>query len=305
MLRKVCGIGVAVIGLLPVSGCVIDGSESGANATVENQIEQYIDLDNSKEHPLGLIFGMPEVDDRLDYNSGDREDWRYIVVTEPGMMTISLNLDTPKDIKGSATIVDSEGRMVRTQPFIAGQGFYEFRDIPVTRGIFYFQTLASEGKSIYTIAASYRATPTVAAYTPPPPPPQPVYEEEEYEPDPPPKVNEPRRNPRPSKPSKTSGSSGGSHEPKKPPKEEASSGGTRLVGNITVMTPKADGSYEVTIRNVGKDKGVESGAIGTIEGTSIKIETTQCFATSCRALIPESANPKSLKKGANVIFKVN
>ena len=54
-----------------------------------------------------------------------------------------------------------------------------------------------------------------------------------------------------------------------------------------------------------KNKGVETGAVGVIEGTNQKIETTQCFATSCRAYVPASSNPKSLKKGANVVFKVD
>ena len=96
-------------------------------------------------------------------------------------------------------------------------------------------------------------------------------------------------------------------KPDKAPKEDpkpAESSGTKIKGFIAVITEKPDGSAEITIRDVGKNKGVETGMVGYIEGTKIKIETTQCFPTSCRALIPASANPKSFKKGANVVFTV-
>ena len=76
------------------------------------------------------------------------------------------------------------------------------------------------------------------------------------------------------------------------------------VGEISIMTEKPDGSAEVTIRNVGRNNGVETGMIGTIANTGVKIEMTICYATSCRALIPASANPQNYKKGANVIFDV-
>ena len=68
--------------LFALNACVIDASESGANATVETQTETFIDPDATKESALGLIFGMPQIDDRLDYPGGDREDWRYIIVAE-------------------------------------------------------------------------------------------------------------------------------------------------------------------------------------------------------------------------------
>ena len=80
--------------------------------------------------------------------------------------------------------------------------------------------------------------------------------------------------------------------------------GKTVKGFISLITPKSDGSAEVTIRNAGKNKGVETGAIGKIVGTSIKIEMTQCFPTSCKALVPASANPKGLKQGADVEFSL-
>lgn len=298
MFRKMIGISAFVGGVFILGGCVIDGSESGVNATVETQTETYIDLDNSKDGALGLIFGMPPIDDRLDYAGGDREDWRYIVVTEPGMMSIRINVDAPQSLEGGWNIIDSEGRTLHREAFSKSQGFYEPAPFPVKRGVYYFQTFATSGKSIYTIGTTYNPSPAVpetqvVAYNEP-------EEEEEYVADS--SASSHHRTSHASKPSSDSGRSSASSS-SKPKKEEAATG-TRLVGEITVMTEKSDGSYEVTVKGVGKNKGVETGAIGTIDGTSIKIEMTQCFSTSCRALIPEKANPKSLKKGAKVIFRI-
>ncbi|MBR4986344.1 MAG: hypothetical protein IKY83_11475 [Proteobacteria bacterium] len=289
MFRKITCIAAALWGLFTVAGCVVDGSESGVNATVETQTEtaNFIDLDNKKEGALGLIFGMAQIDDRLDYSGGDREDWRYILVSEPGMMTIKINIDQPGNIDGGWNIIDSEGRTLHRQSFSKSQGYYEFANFPVKRGVYYFQTFATSGKSIYTIATSFQ--PNLV----PEPEPAPAVEPDE------PIAQDPKPRPK-TKPDPVKSDP----KPDPKPKPQPADNVKYVKGFISVITEKADGSAEITIRDAGKNKGVESGAIGTIEGTNTKIETTQCFATSCRAYVPASANPKSFKKGANVVFKI-
>lgn len=292
------------------TGCVIDGSESGANATVEQQTEVYIDHDNHKEGALGLIFGMSQIDDRLDFNGGDREDWRYIVVTEEQCeLSITMNIDQPGNIDGGWKIIDADGRTRHEQVFSKSQGYYEFKNFHAKRGVYYFQTFVTAGKSIYSLASE--CTPSEAVVHEPPP----VIEEEEeaYEEEAP-VVATKKSSSSSGKRRSSSGSKKSEAKPDSAPVEEAKPAkaqpkaaeepsGSRVVGDITMMTPQADGSYEIKI-NAGKNKGVETGTVGTIEGTSIKIETTICFATSCKAVIPESANPKSLKKGAKVTFRI-
>ena len=295
MFRKVCVICAALSALGVFGGCVVDGSESGENATIETQTESYIDLDSTKEHALGLVFGMPQVDDRLDYEGGDREDWRYIIVTEEGTMSITMNIDSPSKIMGGWNIIDSEGRVLHREAFSQNVGYYEFKDFPVKRGVYYFQTFATQGKSIYTIAPTFRPKPAA-----------PVIAEEVYdEPEPEPVVTKPRSSSGGHHSSKSAKSSDDSAPAPAPAKSEPADTGKKVKGFISLITEKSDGSAEVTIRDAGKNKGVETGMVGYIEGTKIKIETTQCFPTQCRALIPASANPKSFKKGANVIFNVN
>lgn len=290
MFRKLCGISfLAVCSLAFFAGCVVDGSDSGVNATVESQTEMFIDLDNKKEGALGLIFGMPQIDDRLDYEGGDREDWRYIIVAEQGNMSITINVDAPTKIDGGWKIIDSEGRTLHHQSFSKSQGYYEFPNFPVKRGVYYFQTFASAGKSIYSIATSFQ--PQLAP--PPPPPEEPEEEiEEEVEEERPRKARKPRKKKEEA------------DEAPRPAKKQAASG-KKIKGFISIITLKSNGSAEITIRDIGKNKGIEAGAIGTIEGTSVKLEMSKCFATSCRAVVPESANPKGLKKGANVVFSVD
>ena len=158
MFRKIAWLSAgSLFALSMLNGCVIDGSDSGANAAIETQSEAALtfDTDATREGALGLIFGMPQIDDRLNFDAGDKEDWRYIVVAEAGVMSITLNLDTPQTIQGGWNIYDSEERALLRQSFVQGQGFYEFPNFPVKPGIYYFQTFATSGKSIYTLATSF------------------------------------------------------------------------------------------------------------------------------------------------------
>ena len=299
MFRKVSVICALMAGLCIFGGCVIDGSESGANATVEAQTDVYLDYDNNKDGALGLIFGMTAINDRLDFSSGDSEDWRYIVVAEPGDVTIKFRVDKPGNVTGGWKVIDSNNRTLKEEMFKGNQEYYEYQ-FNALRGVYYFQAYTTGGSPIYTLGAEYQRTQPqqqmVAVNT---------YVEENEEED----VPEPA-NPKPStekkhKPKPSDDSDANSPKETKPKKEEAApTGGHRVVGKLTGMTANADGSYKITI-NVGKSKGVETGTKGTIEGTSIKIETSQCFETKCFAIVPEKYNPKSLKGGATIAFTVN
>ena len=285
-----------------------DGSETGSNASVKPQTEMIVDQDATSKTALGLIFNMGPIDDRLDFDAGDREDWRYMIVTDPGTITININLDTAANIDGGWKIFDANNRKIYDQAFKPNQSYYPSEPLNVQRGVYYFQVYSVRGKSIYTVEAVYRSMQVVAP--------------------PPPVDDTPITTTSSSSSSKTSSSSSssssssrhhsgsgsskttssdnkgsGDKAPKEDPKP-ADTGGAKVKGFIAVITEKPDGSAEITIRDVGKNKGVETGMVGYIEGTKIKIETTQCFPTSCRALIPASANPKSFKKGANVVFTV-
>ena len=323
MFRKVCKIGFVLSALFVIGGCVVDGTESGANASVSPQtdsVETVRDSDASSETAMGLIFNMGPIDDRLDYDGGDKKDWRYMIVTEPGTVAIKIRLDTPQNIEGGWNIFDSKNRTMYSQQFRAGDGAYSSDDMNVQRGVYYFEVYADRGKSIYTVEAIYKPGMGIVQ---PPPPPEPVRDctgqpcsrcdgpgcKDSSGPKPPPPSCK-------GKPCSECNGKGcikdGGSEPPKPkckgkPCDECDGEGCvsskpKVKGFIAVITEKPDGSAEITIRDVGKNKGVETGMVGYIEGTKIKIETTQCFPTSCRALIPASANPKSFKKGANVVF---
>ncbi len=294
MFQKIAWLGAgSLLVLTALNGCVIDGSESGANASVEAQtdIATAYDTDSKREGALGLIFGMPPIDDRLDYAHNDKEDWRYIIVAEPGTMSITLTLDTPQDIEGGWNIYDSNERVLHRQSFSHSQVTYEFPSFPVKPGLYYFQTYASSGKSVYTLGTS------LSAYQPAPAPePEPRHVETTPTTQPTPK---PAPKPSPKTPKTDSDS-----KPSKPSAPAESNSGQKVTGFISLITPQADGTAKVKISNCGKNKGIESGAIGKLEGLNIKIEMMQCLPTSCTAILPASVNVKSLKEGANVIFYV-
>ena len=282
MFRKIAWLSAgSLFALSMLNGCVIDGSDSGANAAIETQSEAALtfDTDATREGALGLIFGMPQIDDRLNFDAGDKEDWRYIVVAEAGVMSITLNLDTPQTIQGGWNIYDSEERALLRQSFVQGQGFYEFPNFPVKPGIYYFQTFATSGKSIYTLATSFR--------------PRQVEEEVVV------RAPEPEPDPEPA-PKKSKSKSSSSSSPAPAPK----SSGVTVTGSITIITPQDDGTAEIKITGVGKDKGIEAGDVGIIEGTNIKVTTSSCANKSCRAILPAGVNYKAFKHGAHVIFNL-
>ncbi|MGI5829700.1 MAG: hypothetical protein ACOX8U_05975 [Bradymonadia bacterium] len=273
---------VAAIGILHLGACVVGETEQ-SNAPIETQTGTIIDSDSSKEKALGLIFGMPQIDDRLDVNAGDMEDWRYIIVPEAGQMSISINIDTPGTIQGGWSIYDYNERTLITESFNPNQSFYQLKSVPVEKGIYYFKTYAVSGKSIYTIGTQYTANPT-----------QPVIAEIEE-----PEVEEPVARPR--RPRKTTRTPAKTESrPTPPPK----AGAKTVKGFISIITPQTDGSAKITIRNAGTKFGVNTGDVGYIENGGLKIETTDCRATSCIAIIPERANPKALKENSNVIFTI-
>ena len=302
MFRKILGLNLALMGLGVFSACVVDGSESGANAPIQTQTVTEIDKDNSYKRALGLFFDVQKIDDSIDASAGDSEDWRYIIVTQPGVITLKIGLDSPDKVTGEFNIQDAQGRSLRKVPIESKDKYYEISDISVAEGIYYFQFMITQGATTYTIGAEFKAQEAqpvlVADNTPPPEPPQPVAKPEKTE-----KTTK-TTNTKSTKDKKDKTNK--DKEPKtteKKPEPVAEAPTQKVTGFISIITPKPDGSAEITIRDVGKNKGVEAGAVGTVDGTSMKLKTTQCFATSCRAVI-QSADTKSIKQGANVVFKV-
>ena len=296
MFRKILALNLAFIGLGIFAGCVVDGPENQAEAPVKTQTVTAVDRDASPKTALGLFYDL-KVDYSIDFDKNDSEDWRYIIVTEPGLLSLSIQLDTPEGVDGAFKVQDSEGRSLRSLPVEHQKNFYEITDIAVTEGIYHFQFMVTKGATTYTLGADFKAQPTQQVL---------VASNTEPEPEPKPAVTENGRKP--------STSSGHGRKPKKgddknpaPVKTEdpvPEPAAKKVTGFISLITPKPDGSAEVTIRDAGKTKGVEAGAVGNVEGTKMKLKTTQCFPTSCRAVIPESADPKSIKQGANVTFSV-
>ena len=243
----------------------------------------YIDNDADKNTALGLIFGMPLIDDRLDVDQKDEQDWRYIIVPESGRMSIIINLDTPEKMSGGWNILDDQGRTLHSQSFVPNQGYYEFKDYPVKSGVYFFKMYASSGKSIYTIGTSFSpnppeiAPPTVIVETPPEPEPEPERTRTKS-------TSKPKRQQRAELP--------------------ASTGSKKVTGFISIITLRDDGAADVTIRGAGTENGVQTGDVGQLEGQSLRLKTTRCRPTSCLAVIPENANPREIKKNSNVVFYV-
>ena len=102
----------------------------------------------------GLFFNM-NIDDRLNTELGDDVDWRYILVTEPGKLSVRLNVDNPY-MMGNWYVRDGLGRVLHTERLDPRENFYEVLDIPVEPGRYFFHFEAIKGSSIYTVQSSFQ-----------------------------------------------------------------------------------------------------------------------------------------------------
>jgi hypothetical protein len=102
---------------------------------------------------MGLFFDLP-VDDRLNKDVGDDMDWRYIIVAEPGTLSVSLNVDNPY-MMGVWYIRDGMGRVMYTERLDPRKGYYEALNMPVEPGRYFFHFEAMRGSSIYTVGAKF------------------------------------------------------------------------------------------------------------------------------------------------------
>ncbi len=279
---------VGVVLALLVVGC------AGQRAVNTGPIA--VDHDASSGTANGLFFDMPPVDDRLNVAGGDSEDWRYIIVPRSGRLSVTLNLDN-REMPGMWYLYDSAGRVVHSQAFNPSEGYYELTHFPVQAGQYHFRITATRGASVYTVGASFDADPE--------PERQVVEVEPEPEPEPDP---EPRRSGR-----RSSGSSERtttttkSTKTEKPASADAGTttkGNTRVVGTITLVTMKDDGSADINIRGVGSSNGVRTGMVGSVEGTSFKLRTTDCKVTRCSAVIEGGASARELRQNSSVVFMV-
>ncbi|MDX9723466.1 MAG: hypothetical protein RBU37_22145 [Myxococcota bacterium] len=253
---------------------------------------KFVDTDGSQSAANGLFFDMGPVDDRLNTSAGDSQDWRYIIIPTSGRLSVTVNVDDP-NMPGAWVLRDPEGRTVHQQSLNPAQGFYEVRSLPVRPGQYYFQISAFESASPYTVGATFE------------PDPEPVVVAE-VEPEP--EVEEPKEKVRSSR-----GSKDKTDKPKKDPKPKtdepkddagaASAGNTKVVGTVTLVTPRDDGTAEITIRGVGGANGVTEGMKGKVEGLSVSVKTTKCYTTKCEAVV-SGASARDLREQGKVVFMV-
>lgn len=278
--------GVLLVLLVPVALCVAcDRSQQVRTGPL------YVDPDGDQGTANGLFHDMPPVDDRLNAQGGDSEDWRYIIVPTSGRLSLTLNVDDPS-MAGNWALHDPKGRVIHSEAFDAARGFYQLPEMPVEPGTYHFQISAAKGGSVYTVGVGYVADPVVASA----PVEEPVEEIEEPEEE----EDKPRRSSRRDKKPR---------EKKPEKKPEAKDAGDEVVGtnsvsgSITLATEVDGGKVEIVIRGVGKANGVTSGMKGKVKGLGATVKTTSCSSRKCNAVV-EGVDARTLREHGEVEFKV-
>lgn len=260
---------------------------------------------NSNSGPDGVrdtatqLYLNTSEDDRCNGDEGDNEDWRYLLIDEAGLLKVSVRVDNPR-MEANVFLHDGFGRAIDRLNINASSDFYEFNEIEVPVGRYYFRIACDKGQSVYTVSASFREPQKVAEpaqvyvveAAPEPkveePRPRKKRREKKEEPK---KVEEPRPEPKVEAP-----------EPEPVPEPVAALPPKPVVGTITLVTPSDGGKAKITIRGVGSKYGVDSSMKGKLKGKGKTVTLIDCEKTKCQGII--EADQEELKDFTEVEFLV-
>lgn len=262
---------------------------------------------NSNSGPDGVrdtatqLYLNTSEDDRCNADEGDHEDWRYLLIEKPGLLRVSVRVDNPR-MDANVYLHDGFGRAIDRLNVNGSSDFYEFNEIEVPVGRYYFRMACNSGQSVYTVSATFREPERVAEpetvfvvdATPEPP-----------KEDPKPRVKKkpaPKPEPKKEEPKK--------EEPKvvvEAPKEEPAPEPVSLppksvVGTITLVTPSDGGKAKITIRGIGSKYGVDSSMKGKLKNKGKTVTLIDCEASKCQGIV--EADQEELKQYNEVEFIV-
>ena len=253
-------------------------------------------LDGVRDTASQLYLNTSQ-DDRCNAEEGDNEDWRYMLIEEPGLLHVSVRVDNPR-MEADLYLHDGFGRPVDRLNVTESSDFYEFDPLEVPVGRYYFRIACLKGQSVYTVSAAFDQPEVVAE-------PSTVYV---VEPDPEPEPVKPRKRDKKEKkvekkPKETAPVIKiAPPEPEPEPVVESDNPPKSVVGTITLVTPGDSGKAKVVIRGIGKKYGITKDMRGTLKGRGKKVSLFSCESTKCQGIV--EADEEELKEYDKVEFLV-
>ena len=254
---------------------------------------------NENSGPDGIRDTAPQLylnssqDDRCNAEMGDNEDWRYMLLEEPGVLDIAVRVDNPQ-LNADIYIHDGFGRPVDRLKVNPSSDFYAFPPLEVPKGRYFFRMACMKGASVYTVSARF-ITPQVLI-------PKPQIKiglggDENKSHD------ESDEGQGGSSTGRGKGSVEKSTEVTEGHQEEPERAAIREIeGTITLVTPGEDGKTKIVIRGVGKSNGVSKEMTGRLKGRDKKVKLYTCYSTKCQGFV--DADEEELREFTKVVFAV-
>ncbi|OIP28990.1 MAG: hypothetical protein AUK47_28600 [Deltaproteobacteria bacterium CG2_30_63_29] len=239
-------------------------------------------------------------DDRCNAETGDNEDWKYLLIEQAGVLRVSVRVDNPR-MDADLFLHDGFGRAIDRLNITESSDFYEFSEIEVPVGRYYFRVACMKGQSVYTVSAAFSVPEDTAE-------PATVYvvEAEVQDKDPVEKKVKKVKTKKPDDPV-VEKDPPVVVEVKKddPPVEEppvTAEPPKKVTGTITLVTPDESGKAKITIRGIGSKYGVTKEMTGKLVGRGKKVTLYDCEARKCQGVV--EADQEELKQYDKVEFMV-
>ena len=251
--------------------------------------------DGSRDSASQLLVNTDKVDD-ISAPDGDNEDWFYFIPPEDGVVQVSLFIDKPKEVILNANVMDGFGRPLHNLSTTHGQNVYDLPKLDVKHDRYFISLTTKEGKSSYTIRASFEV--------PKPPEPEPecspfmpcADENMTCENGVCVEIEKPVETVAQCVPAnkckkgqnccKSSGKKTTEETDTTEPVVEEKT----VMGTIVLVTPRGDGIADVKINGIGAKNGVQKGAKATLRGLNRKVNLYSCLNTSCQATVKATSD---------------
>lgn len=294
--------------LLSLAGLALAGCK---NETVD--YNEASGLDGRRDTATRLFLGTSD-DDRCNAEAGDHEDWRYLLIRQPGTLRVDVGLDRPDNVDADIYLHDGFGRAVSRVRVNDSDDYYTFDPLTVSMGRYYVRVVCKEGSSVYTVAAQFEAerpseTERRVFVFKEREKPRPVKPERKKRrrrrkgkprPDPSPKTD--TAPPPPAEPPPPIASAIGIPGVPAPPRPKEP---TVVVGKIILMTTAKGKRTKVTIKNVGTKFGITQDMVGSLALKNRKIEVTlfKCERERCFGYV--AASKDQLEEHREIKFVVD
>ena|GEM_PF-2182809 len=118
------------------------------------QLDAQTEGDGVRDQAMGVFVGRT-VTDRVDGDTGDNTDWRYIDTVDPGRLELEITFDNPERLaEAEIEFLDEFGTRIDRFLISGSKSNYVFaREVQQTPAKFYIRVFAQMGSSVYSIGA--------------------------------------------------------------------------------------------------------------------------------------------------------